>query len=129
MNIVKTLLMSALLLLNCTLCVSFSHGNKKHKSQPHVIFILADDLGHNDLSYTGKHHGSAMKTPNIDTLAAEGVTLDNYYVQPICTPTRSQLMSGRYQVCIMYILRHFFVMSGKDGKTTFPSHIGVKWSV
>ena len=44
------------------------------------------------------YHGSEIKTPNLDTLAAEGVKLENYYVQPICTPSRSQLMSGRYQV-------------------------------
>ena len=68
--------------------------------KPNVLFILADDLGHNDLSYNGKHHGSAVKTPHIDKLAAEGVTLGNYYVQPICSPTRSQLMTGRYQVVL-----------------------------
>ena len=101
------LLMSTLLLfLNCTRCISAINGRKHSKSQPHIIFILADDLGYNDVSYNGKHHGSAMKTPNIDSLAAEGVTLANYYVQPICTPTRSQLMSGRYQVWIKVILKH-----------------------
>ncbi len=66
--------------------------------QPHVLFILVDDLGYNDVGYNGKNHGSAMKTPGIDKLATEGVILGNYYVQPICTPTRSQLLSGRYQV-------------------------------
>ena len=91
--------MSTLLLfLNGAKCISVSNGRKHTKSQPHIIFILADDLGYNDVSYNGKHHGSAIKTPNIDVLAAEGVTLTNYYVQPKCTPTRSQLMSGRYQV-------------------------------
>ena len=39
-----------------------------------------------------------LRTPNLDELAAQGVKLENYYVQPICTPTRSQLMSGRYQI-------------------------------
>ena len=73
--------------------------SQRHLTQkPNILFILADDLGHNDLSYNGKHHGSAIKTPYIDQLAAEGVTLGNYYVQPICSPTRSQLMTGRYQV-------------------------------
>ncbi|XP_072036038.1 arylsulfatase B-like isoform X2 [Amphiura filiformis] len=61
---------------------------------PHVIFILADDYGYNDVGY----HGSEIKTPNIDKLSGEGVRLENYYVQPICTPTRSQLLSGRYQI-------------------------------
>ena len=65
----------------------------KHK-RPHVVFILADDFGFNDVGY----HGSEIRTPNIDALSEKGVRLENYYVQPICTPTRSQLLSGRYQV-------------------------------
>ena len=62
--------------------------------QPNILFILADDYGWNDIGY----HGSEIHTPSLDALAAEGVKLENYYVQPICTPTRSQLLSGRYQV-------------------------------
>lgn len=63
-------------------------------SQPHILFVLADDFGYNDIGY----HGSEIKTPNLDKLAGDGIRLENYYVQPICTPTRSQLLSGRYQV-------------------------------
>ena len=63
---------------------------------PHVLFILADDFGWNDVGY----HGSEIHTPTLDRLAADGVKLDSYYVQPICTPTRSQLLTGRYQVYI-----------------------------
>ena len=63
--------------------------------QPNILFILADDYGWNDIGY----HGSEIHTPTLDALAAGGVKLENYYVQPICTPTRSQLLSGRYQVC------------------------------
>ncbi|XP_033732071.1 arylsulfatase J-like [Pecten maximus] len=62
--------------------------------QPHILFVLADDYGYNDIGY----HGSEIKTPTLDKLSGEGVRLENYYVQPICTPTRSQLMSGRYQI-------------------------------
>ena len=61
---------------------------------PHIVFILADDYGFNDVGY----HNPRIKTPNLDSLAAAGVRLENYYVQPICTPTRSQLFSGRYQI-------------------------------
>ncbi|XP_068608597.1 arylsulfatase B-like [Brachionichthys hirsutus] len=62
--------------------------------QPHIVFILADDFGWNDVGY----HGSEIKTPNLDRLSGGGVRLENYYVQPICTPSRSQLMTGRYQI-------------------------------
>ncbi|XP_033124090.1 arylsulfatase I-like [Anneissia japonica] len=62
--------------------------------RPHVIFILSDDQGYRDVGY----HGSIFATPVLDSLAGEGVKLENYYVQPICTPTRSQLLTGRYQI-------------------------------
>ncbi|XP_028273133.1 arylsulfatase B [Parambassis ranga] len=62
--------------------------------RPHVVFILADDFGWYDVGY----HGSEIKTPNLDRLSAKGVRLENYYVQPLCTPSRNQLMTGRYQI-------------------------------
>ncbi|XP_061555163.1 arylsulfatase B isoform X2 [Phycodurus eques] len=62
--------------------------------RPHIVFILADDLGWYDVGY----HGSEIKTPNLDKLSAAGVRLENYYVQPLCTPSRNQLMTGRYQI-------------------------------
>lgn len=60
-------------------------------SKPHIIFIMVDDQGYADIGY----HGSDVHTPALDKLAAEGVKLENYYVQPICSPSRSQLMTGR----------------------------------
>ncbi|XP_071993903.1 arylsulfatase B [Engystomops pustulosus] len=63
-------------------------------SQPHIVFVLADDLGYNDVGF----HGSEIRTPNLDRLRAQGVELGSYYVQPLCTPSRSQLLSGRYQI-------------------------------
>lgn len=62
--------------------------------QPHIVFILADDFGWHDVGY----HQSEIRTPNLDKLSAAGVRLENYYVQPVCTPSRNQLMTGRYQV-------------------------------
>ncbi|XP_053557347.1 arylsulfatase B [Bombina bombina] len=63
-------------------------------SPPHIVFVLADDLGWNDVGF----HGSEIKTPRLDSLSAQGVRLGGYYVQPLCTPSRSQLLSGRYQI-------------------------------
>ncbi|XP_007109935.2 arylsulfatase I [Physeter macrocephalus] len=64
------------------------------RQPPHIIFILTDDQGYHDVGY----HGSDIETPTLDRLAAEGVKLENYYIQPICTPSRSQLLTGRYQI-------------------------------
>ena len=65
------------------------------KTPPNIVFILADDFGFRDVGF---HGSTVIKTPTLDRLAYSGVRLDNYYVQPICTPTRSQLLSGRYQI-------------------------------
>ena len=63
-------------------------------AQPHILFMLADDLGWIDVRF----HGSKIHTPNIDSLAKNGVILDNFYVQPVCTPARGALMTGRYPI-------------------------------
>ena len=75
---------------------SIAAGSQVQK--PNIVFILADDFGFNDVSYHGANHGSAIKTPFLDSLALSGIRLENYYVQPVCSPTRSQLLSGRYQI-------------------------------
>jgi arylsulfatase A-like enzyme len=62
-------------------------------SKPNIIHIVADDLGWKDVGFNGC---ADIKTPNIDKLAAEGARLNDFYVQPMCTPTRACLMTGRY---------------------------------
>lgn len=61
-------------------------------SRPHILYIVADDLGWKDVGF----HGSDIATPNIDRLAAAGAELQQFYAQPLCTPTRACLMTGRY---------------------------------
>ncbi|CAN5897319.1 hypothetical protein BH11VER1_BH11VER1_30820 [soil metagenome] len=61
--------------------------------QPNIVFFLVDDLGYADVGFNG---GKDIKTPNIDKLAREGTILGSHYVQPVCSPTRSALMTGRY---------------------------------
>jgi arylsulfatase A-like enzyme len=61
-------------------------------SKPNIIYIMADDLGWKDVGF----HGSDIKTPALDALAAKGAKLEQFYAQPMCTPTRAALMTGRY---------------------------------
>ena len=82
---------------------------------PHVLFIVADDFGWNDVGY----HGSEIHTPILDRLAADGVKLDSYYVQPICTPTRSQLLTGRYQVSITGVNLYFWIWMVGEGRASW----------
>ncbi len=68
---------------------------------------MADDLGNADLGY----RGGEIKTPNIDELATSGVRLESFYGQPVCTPSRAALMTGRYP------MRY-----GLQTLVIFPSH-------
>lgn len=76
-------------------------------AKPNIVIILADDLGNADLGY----RGSDIKTPNIDTLAKDGVQLEDFYGMPVCTPARAELMTGRYA------MRY-----GLETLVIFPSH-------
>ncbi len=61
--------------------------------KPNFVHIVADDLGWKDVGFNGC---TDIKTPNIDALAAGGAKFTQFYVQPMCTPTRAALMTGRY---------------------------------
>ena len=69
-------------------------------NRPNIIFMLADDLGSYDLSFRMRALGRSpqIHTPHLDKLRSDGVGMSNYYVQPICTPTRSVLLSSRYSM-------------------------------
>ncbi len=63
-------------------------------ARPNVVLIITDDVGYGDI---GSYGAPDIKTPNIDSLARDGVRLTDFYAQPQCTPTRAALISGRYQ--------------------------------
>ncbi|MBW2498265.1 MAG: sulfatase-like hydrolase/transferase [Deltaproteobacteria bacterium] len=73
-------------------------GREPGERPPNIVMILADDLGWNDLSFGGGGvAGGTVTTPNIDSIAAEGVNFRNgYAANAICAPSRAALLSGRY---------------------------------
>jgi arylsulfatase A-like enzyme len=60
--------------------------------RPHIVFLLADDLGSADVGW----RGGEIQTPHLDKLARAGASLVQFYVQPLCSPTRAALLTGRY---------------------------------
>ena len=68
--------------------ISFSWAQK-----PNIILVITDDQGFGDFRFSGNQH---IHTPNIDKLRNESILLDNFHVDPTCSPTRAALLTGRY---------------------------------
>jgi len=105
---------------------------------PHVVVLMADDLGTGDLSpWAGEN--TDIKTPWLEGLVANGVALDRYYTQATCTPTRAALMTGRYplryglQSMVVFPLKAFGVdlkerlMSNVFKDAGYSTHMIGKW--
>ncbi len=82
--------------LTALCCISCAEKNKslaQHPKKPNIILIMADDLGYETL---GVYGGSSYNTPYLDELAHEGMRFDHCYSTPLCTPSRVQIMTGKY---------------------------------
>ncbi|MCK5821390.1 MAG: sulfatase-like hydrolase/transferase [Bacteroidales bacterium] len=86
-KILQAIMLVAVLLLAC------SCTEKESADKPNIVFIMADDLGYEGLSSNGS---LSYSTPNLDQLAEDGMRLTHCYSQPVCTPSRVQIMTGRY---------------------------------
>jgi len=86
---IRNLLLSLILFTAAFIGTPAEAADKK----PNIVHIVADDLGRKDVGFNGC---TDIKTPNIDALAAGGAKFTQFYVQPMCTPTRAALMTGRY---------------------------------
>lgn len=78
------------------LSISLSACNptlQEEPAQPNIILIITDDQGHGDFGFYGN---PVIQTPNLDAMAENSARLENFYVSPVCAPTRASLMTGRY---------------------------------
>lgn len=81
--------LALLLLLLLLLAANLSHA----LDRPNVILIVTDDQGYGDMAC---HGNPWLKTPNLDRMYDQSVRLEDYHVDPVCTPTRAALMIGRH---------------------------------
>jgi len=72
------------------------------KDAPNIVFILADDLGINDVNFHGGSTWMHFATPQMDALASRGIVLSRHYVGWICAPTRGAFLTGRYPIRLGY---------------------------
>jgi arylsulfatase A len=83
-------------------------------TRPNIIVMLADDFGYECVTANG---GQSYETPNLDRLAATGMRFEQCHVQPLCTPTRVQLMTGLYNV------RNYVEFGAMDPRVTTFGHL------
>ena len=76
-------------------CLLFSCQNNLETKNPNVIIVITDDQGYGDIGYNGNPH---LITPNLDKFASESIRFNNFHVSPVCAPTRSSLLTGRYSL-------------------------------
>ena len=91
----RTLSLLPALLLALTWNSSHAQNAAEGSSPPNLLLIIADDLGVESLPSYGIGSPTAV-TPNLDRLAARGARFENFWAAPTCSPTRAQIVSGRY---------------------------------
>ena len=92
---------------------------------PNIVFIYADDLGYGDLGC----YGSKIRTPNLDRMAAEGVRFTQFYsANPVCSPSRAALLTGRYptRVGVPRVLFPYDTVGLPDSETTIAQMLKPK---
>jgi arylsulfatase A len=87
----RFLILTAILLAPLGLLHAADAPSKTEK--PNILLILADDMGWGDLHC---HGNEKLATPSLDKLQTQGVELEHFHVSPVCSPTRSSLLTGRH---------------------------------
>lgn len=92
-RIFMRMLLAMLMTVGIYSCSEKDKSTTNSPARPNVLLIMTDDQGIGDFGFMGNPY---VKTPNLDALAGESLNLTNFYVSPVCAPTRASLMTGRY---------------------------------
>ena len=127
-SILALLAVAAWAIINSTSGEWATYGNDDDDiwvggTKPHIIYILADDMGWNSVGY--EDYDLAFATPTLTALAQSGVILDNFYAQEVCTPARAALLTGRYPLSIgmQYSMVQTAIPWGMDLKETTLANV------
>ncbi|XP_077865368.1 arylsulfatase B-like [Saccoglossus kowalevskii] len=105
--------------------------------QPHIVVVLIDDAGWNDVGW----NNDFMPTPVLNELAYNGVILNNMYAQPLCTPSRIALLTGRYPAKVdmqhsvvlpsqpYYLPSEYSTLANKLKEVGYMNHVVGKWNI
>ena len=103
------------------------------RGKPNIILVMTDDQGYGDL---GSHGNSVIRVPHLDRFANESLEMTRFYVDPLCSPTRASLMTGRYhfRTGVLHTSRGGAKMSGEEvtlaellSETGYATGIFGKW--
>src|SRR5947207_15781620 len=87
--------MRFILAIKLAFCLLLWQASALAQTRPNIVFVLVDDMGYADLGCMG---AKDIRTPHIDRLASEGLKFTDFYANaPVCTPTRTAFMTGRWQ--------------------------------
>jgi arylsulfatase len=107
------------LLICMTLAAAGVAGAKTDSARPNILLIVGDDIGFGDLGFSG----SVTRTPNIDTLAQQGTLFTNFHVSPVCSVTRSMLLTGNDPIEVGLAAFDYTVYPPSQGKPGYEAHL------
>ncbi|KAI8501215.1 hypothetical protein Bbelb_213100 [Branchiostoma belcheri] len=128
-------MLRVVLLMGALALGSAAQPGSKNTTKPHIVFIVADDLGWNDVGW----HNPDVKTPVLDQLAHEGVIFNQSYVNYVCTPSRTAFMTGYYPYHVgtqhqvifpwqaSYVPSNFTFLPEKLKALGYATHMVGKW--
>jgi arylsulfatase len=107
------------LLICMTLAAAGDAGAKTDSARPNILLIVGDDIGFGDLGFSG----SVTRTPNIDNLAQQGTLFTNFHVSPVCSVTRSMLLTGNDPIEVGLAAFDYTVYPPSQGKPGYEAHL------